>query len=57
MKFIGLDIGTTTIGSVVLDRESWTPIPMVEKNTAVLDSGHVWETVLRHGIAISKELA
>jgi sedoheptulokinase len=45
MKFIGLDIGTTTIGSVVLDTESWTPIPMVEKNTAVLDSGHVWERI------------
>jgi sedoheptulokinase len=44
MKFIGLDIGTTTIGGVVLDTDSWAPIgSIVKKNTAWLNSGRMWE--------------
>jgi sedoheptulokinase len=44
MKFVGLDIGTTTIGGVVLDTDCRAPIySIVEKNTARLNSGPIWE--------------
>jgi sedoheptulokinase len=44
MRFVGLDIGTTTIGGVVLDTDSRTPIgSVVAKNTAALDSKRSWE--------------
>jgi sedoheptulokinase len=46
MKYVGLDIGTTTIGGVVLDSDCQTPVgSIVKKNTAVLNSGQVWEKI------------
>jgi sedoheptulokinase len=46
MKFVGLDIGTTTIGGVVLDVDSQAVVGSVVKaNSAALNTGRVWEKV------------
>lgn len=44
MKFVGIDVGTTTIGGVLFDPESRAVIDViVEPNHALLDSVHPWE--------------
>jgi sedoheptulokinase len=46
MKVVGLDIGTTTIGGVVLDLDCQRIIcSLVRNNRATLNSGQLWERI------------